>query len=206
MADTFPDALVEHLAKFHNKSEDEIKTCLLQTQVKTQAPSDFIALSLWDISQKLNDREISVLVERVDDMFTLNDHEKDTLKSYLQFMHKERRDKFVSELHQRDKTYISEFLDTELEEFGDETFSVSYEDFVDPNQPTKRLIMYNDFVATLKTFSKVQREQIYKTLGVRFDQTEDKRQRRVNLYSAFVNHLGDQTNFQKWDDVLNTSI
>lgn len=197
-AQFFPEDLVVHLAKNNGTDVGQIEQCLEETQKLTQMKRDVIVKALWEVSQALTDKEISILVNRVDEMFGLNAHEKDTLRSYLQFMHKERRDKFVASLQGKDRSYVTNLLDTELEEFGDESFSVSFEDFKDPNQPTKRLILYNEFVTGLRAKSKSEREKEYQILGVVFETNEDKKQRRTKLYTSFISHLSKKANFDKY--------
>src|SRR5687768_11310591 len=66
------------------------------------------------------------LLSRVNEKFNLTQIENDTLKSYIEFMHPTRRVPFIKRVLESPREYIDPILDTELEEFGEETFNISY--------------------------------------------------------------------------------
>lgn len=128
---------------------------------------------------------------RISEKFGLKDLEKDSLLSYLNHIHPESLDSFSEKLLCSPKAFLEPFIDNFLEEFGEEMFSVEYQDLFDEtvSGTRSRMILYNAFAQNLREMDKSQREEQYAILGVSFGPKDDKRARRIMLYEAFISRL-----------------
>lgn len=138
--------------------------------------------------------------------FELSDLETTILSSYLHHIHPESLKSFSEKLLSSPRSYLEPFIDNELEEFGDEMFTVDYDDLFDesPSGSRGRLVLYNAFVQNLKEMSKDDRTKQYKALNISFFPKEDKKTRRIKLYSSFVNALRKMSKekFSTYQDIF----
>jgi len=165
---------------------------------------------------KSKELDIDGLLERVYKKFKLTTMEKDILSNYVDYMNEESREPFLEKVYGGDRKYLDKFLDTDLEQVGEEVFEtkIDYNDksrrqqkdmynLLQEDQSSNRLLLYKGLIKKLSTLNRETRHDIYIENLLVDEITREK------VYDAFINYIKrlDQPTLEKFiDDVFDRNI
>jgi hypothetical protein len=153
----------------------------------------------------------------------LNALESDVFKNYVEYMNTESKPTFLEKVFKGDREYINQFIDTDLEDFGQERFgeidygdkrkqNVDMYDMVKNKTTSQILLVYAGFLNKLKDAPKEVRKSIYVDhLRIKIDKynAADIVGKREMVYNKFNRYLSllDQPLLKKFiDDIFDRKV
>lgn len=156
-------------------------------------------------------------VDKIVSKFKLTKMEKDLFTNYVEYMNDESKMAFLDKVLSSDKAYLDQFLDTDLNNLGEEIFEekIDYSDnrkanvdmynLTDDDQADNRLLLYKGVLRKIGKMDKQKRDAIYKThFKVKIDRTNMAKSRQ-QVYEGFVDYIAEmsQKDLEKFiDDVF----
>lgn len=156
-------------------------------------------------------------VEKIVKKFKLTKMEKDLFTNYVEYMNDESKMPFLVVVLTSDREYLDKFLDTDLNNLGDEIFeekidysgnrkaNIDMYNLTDDDQVDNRLLLYKGVLRKISKFDKAKRDNIYKNyFKVKIDRTNMAKSRQ-QVYEGFVDYIAElsQKDLEKFiDDVF----
>ncbi len=144
-------------------------------------------------------RSIQKLINKISKTHELGVMEKDTLTQYVAYLHDENKGSFLQTIIEKGKDYLSQFIDTDLEDFGNATFTITHTDFEadTPEGSLARITIYKSYIEKWKSLPRESRPDFFGALDFEYDtklaSIVDIIERRKEAYTRFVAILGDLT-------------
>jgi hypothetical protein len=153
----------------------------------------------------------------------LNALESDVFKNYVEYMNAESKPAFLEKVFKGDREYINQFIDTDLEDFGQERFgeidygdkrkqNVDMYDMVKNKNTSQILLVYAGFLNKVKDVPKEVRKSIYVDhLRIKKDKYNaadivGKREIMYNKFNIYLSLL-DQPLLEKFiDDIFDRKV
>lgn len=112
------------------------------------------------------------LIKQIVKKFNLSDLEKAILKQYISYMNDEGKIPFLTKALASDREYLEQFINTDLEDFGNEQFeekldylgrkeNVDMYDMLEKNDKKNILLLYKGVVMRLGELDKETRREVY---------------------------------------------
>lgn len=165
----------------------------------------------------------TITVEQIIKKHKLNELEADIFKNYVEYMNEESKAEFLQKAYSSDRDYINQFIDTDLEDFGQERFGeIDYGDkrklnvdmynMVKNKDTNQILLVYAGFLGKIRDVSKEIRRDIYTDqLGIKKDKYNSadiigKREIVYKQFNRFLSKLA-QPQLEKFiDDIFDKKV
>jgi hypothetical protein len=157
---------------------------------------------------------LNLLLEQVFKKHQVGELQKAIFTQYVEYMNPESRYTFINKVMKGDYEYFSQFVDTELENFGDEYFQQKINqterrkqtDLYDIKKPENLLLIYKGLILRLRQLDKDERRKVYQTKFKinldRFDK-KDVMGKRTMFYDHFKTFISSMKNKEKFiDDIF----
>jgi hypothetical protein len=156
------------------------------------------------VDEKTNfDGIVDANVEKIVKHFKLTKMERDLFSNYVDYMNDESKLHFLAEVLTSDREYLDKFLDTDLNNLGDEIFeekmdysgnrkaNIDMYNLTDDDQVDNRLLLYKGVLRKISKFDKDKRDHIYKNYcKVKIDRTNMAKSRQ-QVYEGFVDYIAE---------------
>lgn len=169
--------------------------------------SDIFVEYLKSLGIKIvNDQSIIIKnkLNKIYKKFKLSEYERSILADYVKHIHPESKQTFVDTVLAKDRKYLDDFLDTDLEDLAEELFE-NQKDVTDEEHKKEILkhiytsiknnsweniaILYSAYIQRISELDKETREKVYEDV---FDfyphQYTDKKERRSEFYTKFISY------------------
>ena len=146
---------------------------------------------------------VNANVEKIVKHFKLTKMERDLFSNYVDYMNDESKLHFLAEVLTSDREYLDKFLDTDLNNLGDEIFeekmdysgnrkaNIDMYNLTDDDQVDNRLLLYKGVLRKISKFDKDKRDNIYKNyFKVKIDRTNMAKSRQ-QVYEGFVDYIAE---------------
>jgi hypothetical protein len=146
---------------------------------------------------------VNANVEKIVKHFKLTKMERDLFSNYVDYMNDESKLHFLAEVLTSDREYLDKFLDTDLNNLGDEIFeekmdysgnrkaNIDMYNLTDDDQVDNRLLLYKGVLRKISKFDKDKRDHIYKNyFKVKIDRTNMAKSRQ-QVYEGFVDYIAE---------------
>lgn len=143
------------------------------------------------------------LIKQIVKKFSLSDLEKAILNQYISYMNDEGKIPFLSKVLAGDREYLEQFVNTDLEDFGNEQFeekldyngrkeNVDMYDMVEKNDEKNILLLYKGVIMRLGELDKETRREVYiDTFKVNPEKynAEDVLGKRSIVYNRYLKYI-----------------
>jgi len=146
---------------------------------------------------------VNANVEKIVKQFKLTKMERDLFSNYVDYMNDESKLHFLAEVLTSDREYLDKFLDTDLNNLGDEIFeekmdysgnrkaNIDMYNLTNDDQVDNRLLLYKGVLRKISKFDKDKRDNVYKNyFKVKIDRTNMAKSRQ-QVYEGFVDYIAE---------------